>query len=167
MSHISSYIEYFKKIASEHKQILHSATEKHFFMMDINEFTGDIPYSARYPALLLLQLSGRFVDDNRDNALNELTGGFMVVDHCKKLNDYAREMEIMDESFRIGNEIIARINHDVLKCEALALKAVPGFETSKVGWEQYGPVFTNHFGTLFKFPVIKSLELDYDESKWL
>lgn len=166
MSHISSYIDYFKKIASEHKSILHSEASKHFFMMDINEFTGDIPSSARYPALILLQLSGRFVDDNQDNCLNVVTGGFMVVDHCKKLNDYEREIEIMDESFRIGNQIIARINYDVARCQAPALKAVPGFETSRVTWEQYGPVFTNHFGTLFKFPVIKTLELDYDASLW-
>jgi hypothetical protein len=34
-------------------------------------------------------------------------------------------------------------------------------------WEMIGPVFENHFGVIFRFPVNMIAELEYDFSKWI
>ena len=35
-----------------------------------------------------------------------------------------------------------------------------------VRWEMIGPVFDNHFGIIFRFPVNLVADLEYDSEKW-
>ena len=47
MADISSYIEYFRRLGTEHKEI------NGFYMMDINEPLDALRSTVRYPALIL------------------------------------------------------------------------------------------------------------------
>jgi hypothetical protein len=167
MADISSYISYFETLASEHQDILHSSTQKHFFMMDINELLSSANSTAHYPAIVLLKLAGKVVDKRDDNHLVTIEGGFLVLDHCKSIDDFATELTIFQDTFRIGMEFIARISHDQQAGSSLASKAIPDFNPDLVRWEQIGPVFENHFGILFRFPVSLLADLGYDTEKWI
>ena len=68
---------------------------------------------------------------------------------------------------QIGTDIIARILHDYMKCEPLAVKAIPGFNINSVGHEVLGPVFDNDYGVMFSFKLKDCLDLEFDLSKWV
>ncbi len=55
---------------------------------------------------------------------------------------------------RIGVEIISRMKNDVIKCEPLTMKAIPGFDINTMSYEMMGPVFDTDFGMMFS-PVIQ------------
>jgi hypothetical protein len=167
MADLSSYIEYFQSLAEKHKKILHASGAKHFFMMDINELLSASNSTIKYPAIVLLKLSGKVIDKKEDNSLFSIEGGFLVLDHCKLIDDFASELQIFQDTFSIGIEIISRIQHDQQACALLSVKALPDFNPDQVRWEMIGPVFENHFGIMFKFPVNLLCDLDYDSSKWM
>jgi hypothetical protein len=75
MADISSYIEYFRKIANEHKEI------NGFYMMDINEILDGLRSNVKYPAMILENISGSYLASNLDNPLEVINGGFLIIDH--------------------------------------------------------------------------------------
>ena len=58
-----------------------------------------------------------------------------------------------------GTDIIARLLHDYLKCETLAVKAIPGFNINSVSYEMPGPVIDNDYGVIFSFRLQNCLDL--------
>ena len=166
MPDITSYIQYFEKLAKEHKDIRHSSTAKHFFMMDINELLSATNSTAKYPAIVLLKLSGKAVDKKEDNPLVAIEGGFLVLDHCKNIDDFASELLIFQNTYEIGMQMISRIMHDQRQPVPYSQKALPDFNPDSVRWEMIGPVFENHFGVIFRFPVTLIADWEYNSEKW-
>jgi len=166
MADISTYIEYFETLAKEHKEILHSPSAKHFFMMDINELLSAANSTAKYPAIVLLKMAGKTIDKKDDNPLVTFEGGFLVLDHCKNINDFPGELSIFQKTFLIGMQLVSRIAHDQRQPVPYSFKALPDFDPDSVRWEMIGPVFENHFGIIFRFPVTFILDLNFDHTKW-
>ena len=160
MTDINSYVEYFRTLASEHKQI------NDFYMMDINEPLDALRSNIKYPALILTSLSGNFEASSLDNIIDNINGGFLIIGHLAQIDDFSGEMQLVSKMKQIGIDIIARMLHDHLECEPLALKAIPGFNINSVSYEMLGPVFDNDYGLLFSFIISDCLCLDYDSSKW-
>ena len=69
MTDINSYVEYFRTLATEHKEI------NDFYMMDINEPLAALRSNIKYPALILTRLSGNFEASNLDNILDSINAG--------------------------------------------------------------------------------------------
>lgn len=171
MADLTDYVSYFQFLAEKHKEIRHSGTEKHFFLMDINELLLAANSTARYPAMVLLKLSGNVIDRREDNELCSINGGFVILDHCKVIDDFAAQLLIFQKTFRIGMEILSRIRHDQYQEAPIIVgleKEVfpPIFDLDSVRWEMIGPVFENHFGIIFRLPVSLIAEMEYDASKW-
>ena len=61
----------------------------------------------------------------------------------------------------IGNQVIARMLYNHLKCEPLSEKAIPGFELNTVTFEVVGPVFDNDFGVLYSFKLEDLLDSEF------
>lgn len=160
MVDINSYIDYFRRIADEHKEI------NGFYMMDINEVLDGLRSTVKYPALILENLSGSYLASNLDNPLEVLNGGFLIIDHLPNPDDFQGEMTLIDRMKQIGHQIITRMLHDHLKCELLAEKAIPGFDLNTVNFEVIGPVFDNDFGVLFSFRIECTILFDDQESNW-
>jgi hypothetical protein len=161
MADISSYIEYFRRIAAEHKDI------KGFYMMDINEILDGLRSTVKYPALILENLSGSYLASNLDNPLEVINGGFLIIDHLPNPDDFQGEVVIIDRMKEIGHQVIARMLHDKMKCELLAEKAIPGFDLKTVNFEVVGPVFDNYFGLLFSFEMLCSIGFELIQDKWV
>ena len=156
MTDINSYVEYFRTIASEHKEI------NDFYMMDINEPLAALRSNIKYPALILTSLSGNFEASNLDNTLDFINGGFLIIGHLDQIDDFSGEILILGRMKEIGTDIISRMLHDHLKCELLALKAIPGFNINSVGYEMLGQVFDNDYGVMFSFRIQNLIDLEYN-----
>jgi len=117
MGTISRYIEYFRKITQEHPDT------NSFYMMDINEPLDARRSTIKYPALILTSLSGSFEASNLDNILDSVNGGFMILGHIDQVNNFFGEIQLVSKMKQIGADVIARMLHDHMKCELLALKA--------------------------------------------
>jgi hypothetical protein len=154
MADISSYIEYFRKIANEHKEI------NGFYMMDINEILDGLRSNVKYPAMILENISGSYLASNLDNPLEVINGGFLIIDHLPNPDDFQGEVAIIDRMKQIGQQVIARMLHDKMKCELLAEKAIPGFDLNTVIFELLGPVFDNDYGMMYSFKLLDCLDLD-------
>jgi hypothetical protein len=167
MADITTYIEYFQTLAESHKKIRHAPGSKHFFMMDINELLTSTNSTIKYPAIVLLKQTGKVIDKREDNPLFSIEGGFLVLDHCKMIDDFAAELKIFQDTFSIGIDFISRIKYDQQAAVGLSQLALPDFDPDTVRWEMIGPVFENHFGIIFRFPVNLIADLEYDSSKWI
>lgn len=164
---IKSYVAYFEKLAREHKMIAHSESNRSFFVMDINEVLGAAADSSlRYPALILNALSMRITGTNPDNSFESVLGGFIVIDHCDKVDDYNQVISAMARSRNIGYDILQRMHYDAKICEPLAIKVLTDFSITNVTAKMWGPVFDNDFGFHFEFPLNQLFELKYDPTNW-
>ena len=160
MTDINNYVEYFRTLAREHKEI------NDFYMMDINEPLDALRSNIKYPALILTILSGNFEASNLDNILDLINGGFLIIGHLDQIDDFSGEMQLVSKMKQIGTDIIARMLYDHQKCEPLALKAIPGFDINSVSYEMLGPIFDNDFGVMLSFKSQDCCDLEFDPIKW-
>ena len=160
MTDIKSYVEYFRNLAKEYKEI------NDFYMMDINEPLDALRSNIKYPVLILTSLSGIFEAPNLDNILDSINGGFLIIGHLDQVDDFSAEMQLVSKMKQIGTDVIARMLYDHMKCELLALKAIPGFNVNTVSYEMLGPVFDNDYGVMFSFKLLDGLDFEYDSSLW-
>ena len=160
MTDVRNYISYFQQLANEHKEI------KNFYIMDINEPLMAMRGEMQYPALILNSLAGSLKAPNLDNTLDQIKGGFLIVGQLEQLDDFPGEMLLLEQMKQIGSDIIARMLHDMLKCEERAVKAIPGFDINSVQYHMIDQVFENGFGFLFNFNISTTIDLQYDADKW-
>ena len=160
MTDINSYVEYFRTLAREHKEI------RDFYMMDINEPLAALRSNIKYPALILTSLSGNFEASNLDNILDSINAGFLIIGHLDQIDDFSGELLVLGRMKQIGTDIIARMLHDHMNCELLTLKAIPGFNVNSVSYEMLGPVFDNDYGVMYSFKLLDCVGLEYDPSTW-
>jgi len=160
MTDINSYVEYFRNIAAEHKEI------NDFYMMDINEPLAALRSNIKYPALILTSLSGNFEASNLDNILDSVNGGFLIIGHLDQIDDFSGEMQLVSKMKQIGIDVISKMLHDHLKCEPLTVKPIPGFNINSVNYEMLGPVFDNDYGVMFSFKLQDCLDIEIDFAKW-
>ena len=160
MTDINSYVEYFRTLAREHKEI------NDFYMMDINEPLDALRSTIKYPALILTSLSGNVEAPNLDDILEVTNGGFLIIGHLAQVDDFTGEMALISKMKQIGIDIISRMLYEHLRSELLAVKAIPGFNVNSVNFETLGPVFDNDFGMLYSFKIQDCLDLEYYPEKW-
>jgi hypothetical protein len=98
--------------------------------------------------------------------LDSINGGFLVIGPLNQIDDFSGELHLTSKMKQIGTDIIARILHDYLKCEPLAMKAITGFSINSVSYELLGPVFDNDYGVMYSFKLQDCLDLEYDPSRW-
>ena len=135
-------------------------------MMDVKEPLAALRSNIKYPALILTSLSGNFEASNLDNILDIINGGFLIIGHLHQIDDFSEEMLLIAKMKQIGIDVVARMLHDHLKCEPLALKAIPGFNINSVSYEMLGPVFDNDYGVMYSFKLQDSLDLKDDPLMW-
>jgi len=161
MTDINSYVEYFRTLAREHKEI------NDFYMMDINEPLDALRSTIKYPALILTSLSGNLEASNLDSPLEVINGGFLIIDHLNNPDNFQGEMLLINRMKTIGHQVIARMLYDHLKCELLAEKAIPGFDVNTVSFEVIGPVFENDFGILYSYKIKNCIDFEYNATIWM
>ena len=64
-------------------------------MMDINKPLDALRSNIKYPALIMTSLSGNFEASNLDNILDSINGGFLIIGHLDKIDDFSGEMQLV------------------------------------------------------------------------
>ncbi len=138
-------------------------------MTDINSYEplDALRSSIKYPALILTSLSGSFEASNMDNILDSVNGGFLIIGHLNQIDDFSGEVQILSKMKQIGTDIIARMLHDYMECELIAVKAIPGFNINSVSYEMLGPVFDNDYGMMYSFKIQDLIDLEFKEDNWI
>ena len=160
MTDLRSYLHYFQNLAFEHIDI------NDFYVMDIGEPLSAMRGTIKFPSLIMNTISGNFSASNLDNTLDDVTAGFLILGHLDNIDDFSGEMLLLQQMKQIGTDIIARMNHDLMKYEPMAQKAIHGFHLNSVSYQMVDGIFDNCFGFLFTFRVTSSADMTYDTAKW-
>jgi len=155
---VAQYLQYFKLLASIHPKI------NGFYTMDINEVLGDLRQGMQYPALILNSVNGFFSENaSQDNTQNLVKAGFMVIDHADQVDDFAREMQILGDTYEFAMQILSRLKEDA-KCGTFLRK----FDVNSIKYEMLGPVFDNDYGFMFTFDLrFMVSNLEHNPQDWL
>ncbi len=154
---VTDYIEYFQDLAGKHKDI------RGFYIMDINELETSIRSDLKYPAMVLVSITGGIDAENEDNILNRPKAGFIIIDHVTEVDDFAAEILAMAKTFNICQQVLAKIKKDA-ECDG----DLADIDLSTIRYEMMGPVFDNDWGWLFSFDTLYSIgALAVDPDAWL
>ena len=83
-----------------------------FYRKGLDEFLNGLG-NVQYPALLLQNYSYRLSDTSlSDNRMKSRNIGFLVIDNCTDMDNYARIDEIFTEMESIADDIVKRIQGD-------------------------------------------------------
>lgn len=158
---IEEIVNYFKGIATEHKEILHSENEPHFFR-DMDEAIEKLKSKSYLPAFILGPPVFDVADKNQDNTYDEHSLSFLLVDYVS-MDDFKGKIKVYDKMLRIGRDIIARMRYEACTCD----DSIKQFETDRVHIEPVGPILDNYYGMIFEFYMMDFVDLEYDSGKWL
>ena len=160
MTDVSAYLQYFRNLANLHVNI------NDFYVMDINEPLNAMRSGMKFPALIMNTLEGSLAANNLDNVLDNIHGGFLIIDHLAKMDDFSGEMTILQHTKELGIDLISRMNYDLYKNEPAAMKAIQGFRYDSVTYQMVDGIFDNCFGFLFTYRLLSTMDLDYNPLKW-
>ena len=160
----SDLVDYFELIATQHVDILHSATEKHFYRFELDEVLTGLAAGINYPALILEAYDFNYQESTSDNIRKERSGAFMLIDVVKDLKDFDRIHEVWDEMEQIGDEILVRMKADK---ESRLYPVLRGFDIGKCYGIPMSVAKLGQHGMRFSFSVECGVNGDIDISKWL
>jgi len=114
----TTYTSFFRLMAENHLEILHTESECHFVRMnlsahpvlareDIKEFLKSVRSKLHFPALLLNTYQAKAdAEDSRDAKRKVIQGEFFILDRVKK-EDWNEQDDAFDTTEAIGTDIIA------------------------------------------------------------
>ena len=117
MTH-TEYTEFFRDIASRHKEIRHSAHDMHFARLilsndpflpttaQLNDFLDSVKNKLQGPAMLLSSYEAQYSDNRSDNVEKMIAGRLIIIDEVKPINDFDKEEEVLSRTERIGEECL-------------------------------------------------------------
>ena len=158
------YVSYFREIAEKLKDIGHTAENKKFTRINIEEvlngLRSDLDMST--PVMVLENYEASFNDNRSDNVFKDLNGALMVlqnVDH----GDYEGEAEAMDRCESAIMKIIAKMKEDRDYRQIIPLR---GFELNSVRLYKVGGVFDNSYGYRMEFMLRGAVPLVVEPNDW-
>ena len=161
-SKFSDIVGYFSKIASQHLQIGHTDSERHFYRFEIEEvFTG--LKKINFPALILEGYRYQFRDNKGDHVMKERTGAFMLIGHLNDIGYYDAMHELWDKLEEICDDIIARIKADKRNPEATAVR---DFDLNSVEVTLLANEQDKNYGIRCTFTIASPRPMEVDLTKW-
>ena len=160
MTDVRAYLSYFQTIASEHISI------NDYFVLDINEPLSALRGDIKYPALIMNSITGALNAQNLDNILDDVQAGFLIIGQLANVDDFSGEMILFQQMKQIGLDIISRMNHDLIRCQPRAQKAIWGFHLNSVAYDMVDGIFDNCFGFSFTFRLFSGVNCDYNSLLW-
>ena len=161
-SNFSDVIRYFQQIASEHIQIGHCESEKHFYRFELEEVLTGLK-KMNYPALILEGYRYSFSDARSDNVIKRRSCAFMLVDHLQDIGDFQVMHEIWDSQERICDDILCRIKADKFNATA---KAVRDFDLNGVEVVLIANEQDKNYGIRCTFTISSPQPMGMDPDKW-
>ncbi len=159
----SQLVSYFESLATQHKSIGHSSSNKHFFRLELEEFLTGMKAKIHYPALILEGYDFNFVDNRSDNVHKEIHTAFLLVDKVADKGDYDRIHQVWDCLEEIGDEILIRILRDKRDQRSEVLSH---FNMTSVSGSPITDMNLVHYGIRYDFKLSWPLVNDIDPEVW-
>lgn len=161
-SKFSDLIDYFRTLASQHVELMHSENEKHFYRFELEEFFTGLR-NLNYPALILEGYKYGLVDKLSDNVLKERSGAFMLIDHVSDGGDIDKMHEVWEQMEMICDDIVSRIKKD--KRER-SVPVVQGFDLNNIEVALVANMMDHSYGIRCTFNIASPLNVDIDATHW-
>ncbi|MPL77620.1 hypothetical protein SDC9_23477 [bioreactor metagenome] len=158
----SELVTYFKELATNHKEIRHSETEKHFYRFEVDEVLTGIN-KLKYPAFILEGYRFTYKDMKADNPVKKRQGAFILLDHVGDPGNHDKIHEVWDRLEEIGDDILSRINAD----KRDKTSPVRDFDLESVEGSLLATELGNHYGIRFTFDIDCRYSREVDPEKWL
>jgi hypothetical protein len=163
-SNFSDLISYFETLATKHKSIAHSTTEKHFFRMEIDEILAGIKRTDVQPPFLILEgYSFDFTDQRADNLFKNRNGAFVLYDFVSDKSDYTSIHEKWDELEEIATDIIVKIKADK---RLNTIPVIGGFDFGSVQASLIMNEIGKGVGIRIQYSIGSPTSNDVDSDKW-
>ena len=158
----SELVTYFKGLATNHKEIRHSETEKHFYRFEVDEVLTGIN-KLKYPAFILEGYRFTYKDMKADNPVKKRQGAFILLDHVGDPGNHDKIHEVWDRLEEIGDDILSRINAD----KRDKTSPVRDFDLESVEGNLLATELGNHYGIRFTFDIDCRYSREVNSEKWL
>jgi hypothetical protein len=159
----SAIVAFFKMLAEKHVSIRHSATEKHFFRLEMDEVMTSLPETACFPMLVLESYNYNLNDFKSDNPIKKREGAFMLIDKVYDQGDFDEIHRKWDELEEIGDDIVARIKAE----KRVALSPVRDFDITSVGATLISFGINSTVAIRFSYMVDSHFKDDVNPDKWI
>jgi hypothetical protein len=156
-------VSYFERLAREHTEIRHSATEKHFYRFELEELLVGMITKIKYPALVLEGYDFMYQDSGSDNVSKKRNGAFMLLTHVSDPLDFNGIALAIDRLERIGEDILIKMRADK------ASRAVPvlrGFNIYESDGLMLRVSQTGQYGLRFSFSLSSAVDTNVDSTRW-
>ncbi|HAN19612.1 MAG: hypothetical protein A2X13_14770 [Bacteroidetes bacterium GWC2_33_15] len=156
--------QYFENIAKNHISINHTATNKHFFRIDVEEVLTRITTKVNYPFLSLERAEFMLAGPNNDNVSQQRTVALMYIDKYAE-GDYDAINTIYDLSEKVAQDIVNRLLYDMET--GVQPSILRGFNVNTVN-VQHLPLHptNNHTGVRITLTLDSKYNRTIDKSKW-
>jgi hypothetical protein len=159
----SDLVAYFQKIASEHVDIQHSATNKHFYRFELDEVLTGMCGNMKYPALILESYEINYSESTSDNIRKRRSGAFILLDKVKDLKDFNRVHEVWDEMEVIGDDILVKMKADK---ESRLVPVLRDFNINECSGTLLSIAELGQHGIRFTFNITGAQNGIVDTEKW-
>ncbi|KIQ22636.1 hypothetical protein RT99_05880 [Flavobacterium sp. MEB061] len=151
-------VEFHKSIADAHKQI------NGFYRFNWNEITGKFRSGIQTPALLLESHdSGLNTNSNNTTTFNGRNISFILLDFTGKVDNYAKQEEVLDNLENIGLDIASYLK----KLNGDGNSWLFGlFVTDSWRMEKVGPIFDNMYGWNILYTLKNHESLSWNGDNW-
>lgn len=156
-------VGYFEKLATLHKGILHSATEKHFFRFELEEMLTGMKSEMNYPAVVLEGYDFNFVDHDSDNLHKRVNCAFMILGKVADKGDWDAVHALWDSLEDIGDELVVRILADKRERQTECLAY---FHASSITGAPITDMNMIHYGFRYAFELSWPLNNETDPEVW-
>jgi hypothetical protein len=158
---------YFQQLASQHINIRHTASERHFFR-SIDHFLNDDGNNlANYPAVIMDSMEGQITGDHADDRIDMMRTGILFIQKVTDVDDDDQIDQAHLSMKALAFSFVAKMEADSLACMETDLKMLQEFSALAVSYKYYGPVFDQCFGVLLSFPLGHIAALEYNPEVWL
>jgi len=159
MQNLNAYFQYLEDIARDHKSILHTVAEEHFFRTDIEELENALRSKINFPALAAMN---PFIDGEAQALSNtRITwrGSFLLLDQVKDKGDFVDRNNKESALLEIAKDIIQKMINDRRNF------TLPGLDISAFKMELVPERYVPLCGVLISFSYNEPLG-QFDASRW-
>ena len=163
-----AYLQYFERLATQHKALQHKSAEKHtsFFVIqntyDLTEFDNAVRNN-ECARVLLLDMPTGYLTDNGSATYTQLSKiNFMIVGKATSETIHS----VRQDCFQIGMDFIAKIRIDGQKRTIISGKNVY-LQENNIQYDLVGPIQQAHHGYVFSFQLCCPFAWQVKEGSWV
>ena len=104
----AQYYQYIESLASSHRMVAHSDTEKHYFRGELEEFYTDLRNRVRFPAVVAESFEISYHD-----GVKERETSFIIAANYRESRNWPQIYAALDLCERIGDEFLRRMSADM------------------------------------------------------